>query len=282
MGTPTELGGRTPVGEVGSDGDSPVAVSGSSSSMRSNPMFRPGTDMGGIGLSPSLHSRFFGQIRDCMIENGVSTLTTDRSLQRACKQCGLSPAVVDGSHLRQLMPAIEQAARVMVKDATLTNVLGELRLLSCATPNDIVDETPSSDIVAGTASEDGISVNVGSEDDVMAARSSALEYALEIGFERMMAPRVATIVSELARNIHTHAGSGTIELILLGNGIKIVASDNGPGISDIDNVLDENKGGSLKNGRSVGLRFVRRLADTFDVETVPGEGTIVTITKLKF
>jgi anti-sigma regulatory factor (Ser/Thr protein kinase) len=252
------------------------------SPMRSNPIFRHRIDVGEeVGLSSELCSEFLWRVRDCMMANGVSRVTTERSLEIACKECALSPDKVDVNDLQKLMPAIEKTAQMMLEGPILVKVMGELRLLghdvanSAAgeTPNDyIVDEAPNNGIVGETTR----SINIGSEGDALNARSTALEFAMDVGFVNKAAGDVAKVVAELSRNIYQHAISGTIELISVSAGIKIVASDSGPGFSNLEEVFSEEQGSAIKGGAVM----CSKLMDEFEIETGNGEkGT--TFTKLR-
>jgi serine/threonine-protein kinase RsbT len=62
-------------------------------------------------------------------------------------------------------------------------------------------------------------------------------------------------------------------------GLLIVASDEGPGISDIPRALRD--GFSTSGSLGIGLPGVRRLMDEFAIESKPGCGTTITVTKWK-
>ena len=267
----------------GAGGNAPV-IDSSGPSTRSNPLFRNGVSQ--IGSSPSSYSEFLGRMHACMMDNKISRATTERSLENACRECDLPPIEVEVGHLDKLLPFIEKTVGMMVERDDLLNVLGELRLLGRIAASETrdnasgdVDLIPSNGIAAGAESGNGVSIEINLNEDILAARSSAMDYALEIGFGKMEAPKVANIVSELARNIIAHAGLGTIELVKIDNGVRIIASDSGPGIEDVDRVLAEGKGKSSGGG----LKRAKRLADagTFDIKTAKGEGTTVTATKTK-
>lgn len=92
---------------------------------------------------------------------------------------------------------------------------------------------------------------------------------------------VATVISELARNIVLYAGRGEITLRLVEKagrrGITVIASDEGPGIADIGQVLQD--GYSTSGGLGLGLPGVRRLMDEFEIVSEVGRGSTVTTTK---
>lgn len=124
-------------------------------------------------------------------------------------------------------------------------------------------------------------VEIITEWDIVAARQLGRNEAKAIGFDAVDQARITTAISELARNIYLYARTGevTIERICdNGNdGIRIIAADNGPGISNIKKVMED--GYSTSGGLGAGLPGVKRLMDTMDIQSSVGKGTIVTIEK---
>lgn len=119
------------------------------------------------------------------------------------------------------------------------------------------------------------------EKDIATARLEAWSEAVRIGLSKFASVKVATAVSELARNIVFYAGKGTVELRSLLDergvtGLQIVASDKGPGIAA--DMLDEIWAGTYKSPRGMGkgLIAVKKLVDDFQMDTRPGAGTTVT------
>lgn len=123
--------------------------------------------------------------------------------------------------------------------------------------------------------------------DIVAARQRARQVSALLGFDSQDQVRIATAVSELARNAIRHGGGGTVEFAVTnapGSGsmlaqqpsLQIVISDRGPGIPDLDDAMREPLGGELK----LGLVAARRLMDSFDVYSGKGRGTTITLGKL--
>lgn len=119
------------------------------------------------------------------------------------------------------------------------------------------------------------------EKDIATARLEAWSEAVRIGLSKFSSVKVATAVSELARNIVFYAGKGTVELRSLKDergvaGLQIIASDQGPGIPPAK--LDEIWAGTYKSQRGMGkgLVAVKKLVDDFQLDTRPGVGTTVT------
>ncbi len=118
-----------------------------------------------------------------------------------------------------------------------------------------------------------------SEKDIATARGDAWAEAVRLGLSKFKSVKVATAVSELARNIVFYAERGTIEIQAIGGVIPrlvIVARDQGPGIEPAR--LASAFAGTYRSERGMGkgLSAVKRLVDEFAIETAPGRGTTVT------
>lgn len=122
-----------------------------------------------------------------------------------------------------------------------------------------------------------ILVPIEKEEDIITARSKGRDLARDIGFGPVDQARIPTAISELARNILVHAGSGTIHIrsIDMGaqKGIEVVAEDQGPGIEDLAMALSD--GYSTVGSMGLGLPGAKRLMDEMEVRSRPGEGTTV-------
>ncbi len=125
---------------------------------------------------------------------------------------------------------------------------------------------------------------IAGEDDIVAARQAARESARELGFGLVDQSRIATAVSELARNVVRYATGSRGELRVRpltqadrGTGIEIVVSDEGPGIADVDVALRE--GFTSGRGLGLGLPGTRRLMDEMEIDSTLGRGTTIVIRK---
>jgi serine/threonine-protein kinase RsbT len=105
--------------------------------------------------------------------------------------------------------------------------------------------------------------------------------ALEIGFAGSDLTFIATAISEIARNIVKYADHGELNMEAgrkgKRRGLIIIASDDGPGIEDIDAAMGD--GYSTSEGLGLGLPGARRLVDDFEIASSPGVGTVVTMKK---
>ncbi|MDQ1143599.1 serine/threonine-protein kinase RsbT [Bacillus sp. SORGH_AS 510] len=124
-------------------------------------------------------------------------------------------------------------------------------------------------------------VKIITEWDIVAARQLGRNVAKELGFGSVDQARITTAISELARNIYLYAGTGEIEIeriTELGkSGLKVIASDSGPGIHDIRKVMED--GFTTSGGLGAGLPGVKRLMDEFMITSTVGEGTNIQVVK---
>jgi signal transduction histidine kinase/CheY-like chemotaxis protein len=120
------------------------------------------------------------------------------------------------------------------------------------------------------------------EEDVVEARRQARDIAARLGFDPNDQTRLATAVSEVARNAFTYAGGGTAEFLIhsegsQGGAYEVRIMDTGPGITDLKKIL----GGTYrsKTGMGLGIIGAKRLMDEFRIDSAPGKGTTVTMIK---
>lgn len=120
-----------------------------------------------------------------------------------------------------------------------------------------------------------------SDADVVRVRQAARALAIDAKLSIVDQTKLVTAVSELARNALVHGGGGfaEVELVKDGsrNGVRAHFADNGPGIANLEEALSGGK--STGRGMGLGLSGSRRLVDMFDLDTVPGRGTRVTVVK---
>lgn len=124
---------------------------------------------------------------------------------------------------------------------------------------------------------------ISDESDIARARRAARQLACESGFPAIDLTRIATAVSELARNTFNHGRGGRMLLTQVRDaeriGIRCVFVDEGPGIEDVTRAMEE--GFTTRNGMGLGLSGSRRLMDRFEVQSAAGAGTRVEIIKWK-
>ncbi len=119
------------------------------------------------------------------------------------------------------------------------------------------------------------SIAIQSDLDIVTARSAARDVAKSLGFGPIDQARIATAVSELARNIFLYAESGQVSTRQVERngrkGIEIEFHDKGPGISNIDQVMQD--GYTTSRGMGMGLPGAKRLMDDFEIISTVGVGT---------
>ncbi len=124
-------------------------------------------------------------------------------------------------------------------------------------------------------------VRIQCENDIITARKMGRIFAKNLHFDSINQVRIITTVSELARNIYRYAGTGQISFEpieeVIKTGLKITASDQGPGILDISNALKQ--GSSTSGGLGAGIPGVKNMMDEFYIESSSGKGTRVTVVK---
>ncbi len=124
-------------------------------------------------------------------------------------------------------------------------------------------------------------VSIKSDEDILAARQEGRELGVRIGFGASDLAVIATAISELARNLLLYAKNGSIICWIINKeprkGIVIQATDEGPGIPDVDVVLKD--GYPTSGGLGLGLPGVRRMMDEFAIVSHKGRGTTVTAIK---
>jgi serine/threonine-protein kinase RsbT len=124
-------------------------------------------------------------------------------------------------------------------------------------------------------------IRLSAENDVVAARQAVRSCAAELGFGLVDQTKLVTAASELARNTVVYGGGGEvlIEAVTKGmrKGLRLTFSDKGPGIPDVELALRD--GYTTGNGLGLGLGGAKRLANEFDIDSKPGAGTRVTITR---
>lgn len=123
-----------------------------------------------------------------------------------------------------------------------------------------------------------VRVSVDSDLDIITARKMGRALAAQGGFSSTEMTLIATAISELSRNIVMYAGRGEVVLRLVhqgdSRGMVVIARDDGPGIVDVRQALQN--GFTTSKSLGLGLPGVRRLVDEFAIESELGKGTTVT------
>jgi len=123
--------------------------------------------------------------------------------------------------------------------------------------------------------------SIGSSIDIVKVRRVVRDWTVSLGFSLVEQTKMVTAASELARNVVEHGGGGVIQLQMLNNdlrrGLKLTFVDDGPGIKDVEQALKD--GFTTGNGMGLGLGGAKRLVNEFEIDSAPGRGTKVMITR---
>ncbi len=126
-----------------------------------------------------------------------------------------------------------------------------------------------------------VRVAIRTDADVVTARQEARTMGAELGLPSTDLTLLATAISEVARNITTYAGEGEVALRVVERGgrrgVEVVASDDGPGIADLELAMQD--GYTTGKGLGLGLPGARRLVDEFELRTALGSGTSIRLVK---
>ena len=120
-------------------------------------------------------------------------------------------------------------------------------------------------------------------EDIVRMRQAVRERAVAQGFSLVDQTKIVTAASELARNTLDYGGGGEVKVEVLTNGsragVRLTFVDAGPGIADIETALRD--GYTSGSGLGLGLGGAKRLSNEFAIDSRPGAGTKVTITRWK-
>lgn len=132
-------------------------------------------------------------------------------------------------------------------------------------------------------SAEAIALPLHTDEDVVRLRKHVRDDLVALGFSLIEQTKMVTAASELARNTLRYGGGGEAQITRRNDGerrgIELKFVDQGPGIADL--ALAMTDGYTSGGGLGLGLSGAKRLADEFEIDTAPGEGTTVTIIKWK-
>jgi serine/threonine-protein kinase RsbT len=120
-------------------------------------------------------------------------------------------------------------------------------------------------------------------DDVLRVRQVVRTWAVACRFSLVDQTKIITAASEIARNTVIYGGGGDLKVEALEErgraGLRLSFTDRGPGISDIEQAMRD--GFTTGGGLGLGLGGARRLVNDFAIESHPGAGTTVCLTRWK-
>jgi len=122
-----------------------------------------------------------------------------------------------------------------------------------------------------------------SEQNIVASRQLVRTLCQQLKFSLVDQTKMITAASELSRNTLIHGGGGRMRWELVERegrqGLQLHFEDEGPGIADLKLALTD--GWTSGSGMGLGLPGSRRLVSDFQIDSAPGQGTRVSITKWK-
>ncbi|MBD1822216.1 SpoIIE family protein phosphatase [Cyanobacteria bacterium FACHB-DQ100] len=123
---------------------------------------------------------------------------------------------------------------------------------------------------------ESIAIAITESSQIGEARRAALNLATRFGFKEIERGRVGIVVTEVANNLLQHAQGGVMLLRAIQEpaiGIEVLALDQGPGMIDVNQCLQD--GFSTAGTSGNGLGAVRRLSNLFEIYSIPGSGTAI-------
>ena len=202
------------------------------------------------------------------LERFISPTGARALLTRSLKAQGISPAAMTRGDVIRMSNELRRGVRLFV-DARKRDEADRELTLYCGGN----DELP-----------DPISLTIHGEYDIGRVRAAARKICTSCGANPFSMQKIATVVSELARNMVLYANGGELSMTprvsetsqfstaSSKTRVVICASDQGPGIPNIEHILSGNY--RSKTGLGRGLLGTKRLASSFDISTSSGGTTI--------
>lgn len=187
------------------------------------------------------------------LEKHVSRVTARGVLDQALQHAGLRPDQLGQQHLSRVLPRVLRGVQIFVQASSHATLRRDLTALE-PTPEYVPPDL----------------VSIVQERDISAARNLARGMCERMGAPSLAMQKVATIVSELARNIISYTPGGSLELIPSNAPrprIVIRAVDRGKGITQLDEIMSGRY--RSRTGLGKGILGSKRLADRFDIQTGP-------------
>lgn len=190
----------------------------------------------------------------------LSPTNAEGLLMRTVREMAVHPQELSAFHIPPMVPTIERRARLYLDTMRLERMVNEMASLGADRP-----------------SRRSRTLMIQREADISSARQTAKAICEAAGARSFIVHKVATIVSELARNIVAYTPGGSIELAIHRDRsvrVTIVATDQGKGIDALEDVLAGRY--KSKTGMGRGILGVQRLADKFGISSGPN-GTRVDV-----
>ena len=117
---------------------------------------------------------------------------------------------------------------------------------------------------------EAIEIDVKVEADIARARLAARDISLALGTSGLILQKLATVVSELARNMVLYAGGGQLTIRPCGGGrrcLHVLSRDQGGGIKNLPEIMSGKY--KSRSGLGLGILGTKRLSDSFEIDTGP-------------
>jgi serine/threonine-protein kinase RsbT len=193
-----------------------------------------------------------------ILKRHLSPITAQSILARALREHALSPGDLTVADVRVLAPRLQAAVRLFVD------------------PKDVEPFTTALREIGGdTHPLEALLVRVRTERDLSDLLAETRRICKALRIRPILLQRIATLVSELGRNIVSYTQGGTVELRPMDGEpprLLIRAADSGPGIDNLDEIMAGKY--RSKTGLGRGILGSQRLADRFDIRSGPG-GTVI-------
>lgn len=194
-----------------------------------------------------------------ILKRYLSPVNAQAILERALGERKLRFGTLSVAELRSLREPLRRGIKLFARDLDCEKALSEISAL-CG---------------AESVRPAGLGVVIASEGDISTIRNEARRICQDLGAKALIVQRVATIVSELARNISSYTTGGRIDITVETSPTRRVvvrASDNGPGIPNLAHIMSGQY--RSRTGLGKGLLGTKRLADRFDISTGPTGTTV--------
>jgi serine/threonine-protein kinase RsbT len=174
--------------------------------------------------------------------------TRARSILARARQS--SPGLRGPLPPRQLLTRLGEGLRMYLGEAATRTAIAALTQL-----------------IAGKPAE-ALELELQHEPDIARARLAARDLCQALGTSPLVVQKLATIVSELARNMVAYAGGGTLKIHPCDHNrrcVHVTARDHGPGIANLEDILAGRY--KSRSGLGLGILGTKRLADRFTIES---------------
>ena len=185
----------------------------------------------------------------------LSPASAHAILKQVLLECGRSPQTLAPSDLGTIATKLERAAMLFLDGTKRRALRAEI--------DEIARKTGSSGEAAPPKDH---TIEIRLERDITEARLLARQVCLNVNAKSLEIQKIATVVSELARNIVSYTQGGKMEIKAEPGGRRAVvirATDHGPGIRNLEEIMSGRY--RSKTGLGLGILGTKRLADRFEI-----------------